>query len=212
VPREFLKFLEKESIIDVQLGDQVQREMTILFSDIRSFTTLSESMTPKQNFDFLNAYLKRVSPVIRNNSGFIDKYIGDAIMALFPEVPDDALRAAVDMQKQVYDYNLKRQKSGHLPIAIGIGIHTGNIMLGMIGEEQRLEGTVISDAVNLAARLESLTKVYGASILISGQTLSKLDNATDYNCRFIDKVQVKGKTERIAVLKFMIVILVKFLI
>ena len=199
VPREFLKFLEKESIIDVQLGDQVQREMTILFSDIRSFTTLSESMTPKQNFDFLNAYLKRVSPVIRNNSGFIDKYIGDAIMALFPEVPDDALRAAVDMQKQVYDYNLKRQKSGHLPIAIGIGIHTGNIMLGMIGEEQRLEGTVISDAVNLAARLESLTKVYGASILISGQTLSKLDNATDYNCRFIDQVQVKGKTERIAV-------------
>lgn len=199
VPREFLKFLGKESIIDVQLGDQVQQEMTILFSDIRSFTTLSESMTPKENFDFLNAYLKRVSPVIRNNSGFIDKYIGDAVMALFPEVPDDALRAAVDMQKQVYDYNLKRQKSGHLPIAIGIGIHTGNIMLGMIGEEQRLEGTVISDAVNLAARLESLTKVYGASILISGQTLSKLDNAVDYNCRFIDKVQVKGKTELIAV-------------
>lgn len=199
VPREFLKFLEKESIIDVQLGDQVQREMTILFSDIRSFTTLSESMTPKENFDFLNAYLKRVSPVIRNNSGFIDKYIGDAIMALFPEVPDDALRAAVDMQKQVYDYNIKRQKNGHLPIAIGIGIHTGNIMLGMIGEEQRLEGTVISDAVNLAARLESLTKVYGTSILISGQTLSKLDNAIDYNCRFIDKVQVKGKTELVAV-------------
>ncbi len=199
VPREFLKFLGKESIIDVQLGDQVQREMTILFSDIRSFTTLSESMTPKENFDFLNAYLKRVSPVIRNNSGFIDKYIGDAIMALFPEVPDDALRAAVDMQKQVYDYNIKRQKNGHLPIAIGIGIHTGNIMLGMIGEEQRLEGTVISDAVNLAARLESLTKVYGTSILISGQTLSKLDNAIDYNCRFIDKVQVKGKTELVAV-------------
>ncbi|MGB5961421.1 MAG: response regulator [Coleofasciculaceae cyanobacterium] len=199
VPREFLKFLGKESIIDVQLGDQVQQEMTILFSDIRSFTTLSESMTPKENFDFLNAYLKRVSPVIRDNSGFIDKYIGDAIMALFPEVPDDALRAAVEMQKQVYDYNLKRQKSGHLPIAIGIGIHTGNIMLGMIGEEQRLEGTVISDAVNLAARLESLTKVYGASILISRQTLSKLDNATDYNCRFVDKVQVKGKTELIAV-------------
>lgn len=199
VPREFLKFLGKDSIIDVQLGDQVQQEMTILFSDIRSFTTLSESMTPKENFDFLNAYLKRVSPVIRNNSGFIDKYIGDAVMALFPEVPDDALRAAVEMQKQVYDYNLKRQKSGHLPIAIGIGIHTGNIMLGMIGEEQRLEGTVISDAVNLTARLESLTKVYGASILISGQTLSKLDNAVDYNCRFIDKVQVKGKTELIAV-------------
>lgn len=199
VPREFLNFLNKESIIDVQLGDQVQREMTILFSDIRSFTTLSESMTPKENFDFLNAYLKRVSPIIGNNSGFIDKYIGDAMMALFPEVPDDALRAAIEMQRQVYNYNLKRQNNRYLPLAIGIGIHTGKLMLGIIGEEQRLQGTVISDSVNLAARLESLTKVYGASILISGQTLINLDNAMDYNYRFIDRVKVKGKTELVAV-------------
>ena len=199
VPREFLRFLEKESIIDVQLGDQVQREMTILFSDIRSFTSLSESMSPKENFDFLNSYLKRVSPIIRNNNGFIDKYIGDAMMALFPEVPEDALRAAIDMQKEVYVYNLHRQRSGYLPIVIGIGIHTGSLMLGMIGEEQRLEGTVISDAVNLAARLESLTKLYGASILISGQTLIGLNNITQYNYRFIDKVKVKGKTELVSV-------------
>lgn len=199
VPREFLNFLGKESIIDVQLGDQVQREMTILFSDIRSFTTLSESMTPKENFDFLNSYLKRVSPIIRNNHGFIDKYIGDATMALFPEVPEDALRSAIAMQNQVALYNLDRQKSGYPSIAIGIGIHTGNIMLGMIGEEQRLEGTVISDAVNLAARLENLTKVYGSSILISGQTLINLDNPMDYNYRFIDKVKVKGKTESVSV-------------
>lgn len=199
VPREFLNFLDKESIIDVQLGDQVQREMTILFSDIRSFTTFSESMTPKENFDFLNAYLKKVSPIIGDNSGFIDKYIGDALMALFPEVPDDALRAAIDMQKQVSEYNLERQDSGYLPIAIGIGIHTGELTLGIIGEAQRLQGTVISDSVNLAARLESLTKVYGASILISRQTLIKLENMMDYNYRFIDKVKVKGKTELVAV-------------
>ena len=199
VPREFLKFLGKESIIDVQLGDQVQREMTILFSDIRSFTTLSESMTPKENFDFLNSYLKRLSPIIRNNNGFIDKYIGDATMALFPEVAEDALRSAIAMQMQVALYNLDRQKSGYPSIAIGIGIHTGNIMLGMIGEEQRLEGTVISDAVNLAARLESLTKVYGSPILMSGQTLTNLDNPMDYNYRFIDKVKVKGKTESVSV-------------
>jgi two-component system sensor histidine kinase ChiS len=199
VPREFLKFLGKESIIDVQLGDQVQREMTILFSDIRSFTSLSESMNPKENFDFLNSYLKRVSPIIRNNNGFIDKYIGDAMMALFPEVPEDALRSAIDMQKEVCLYNLHRRRSGYLPIAIGIGIHTGSLMLGMIGEEQRLEGTVISDAVNLAARLESLTKLYGASILISGQTLIGLNNITQYNYRFIDKVKVKGKTELVSV-------------
>ncbi|MBD0389776.1 MAG: response regulator, partial [Nostoc sp. C3-bin3] len=199
VPREFLNFLGKDSILDVQLGDQVQREMTILFSDIRAFTTLSESLTPKENFNFLNSYLKRVSPIIRNNNGFVDKYIGDAMMALFPEDPEDALRAAIDMQNQVSLYNSHRQKSGYAPIAIGIGIHTGSIMLGIIGEEQRLEGTVIADAVNFASRLENLTKVYGASILISGQTLISMDNLINYNYRFIDKVKVKGKMNLVPV-------------
>lgn len=95
VPREFLRFLEKESIVDVKLGDQVQKEMTVLFSDIRSFTSLSESMSPKENFNFLNSYLKRVGPVIRNHNGFIDKYIGDAIMALFPDSAQDAMNADI---------------------------------------------------------------------------------------------------------------------
>jgi class 3 adenylate cyclase len=85
VPHEFLRFLGHKSIVDVHLGDQVQKEMSILFADIRNFTTLSEGMSPKENFDFLNSYLKRVGPVIRNHNGFIDKYIGDAVMALFPD-------------------------------------------------------------------------------------------------------------------------------
>lgn len=199
VPRNFLNFLGKESIIDVQLGDQVQRNMTIMFADIRSFTTLSETMTPKENFNFLNSYLNRVSPVIRKNNGFIDKYIGDGLMALFPEEPEDALRAAIEMQKQVSLYNWHRRKQGYLPISIGIGLHTGNIMLGMIGEEKRLEGTVIGDVVNFAARLESLTKVYGSSILLSSDTLISLDDANKYHYRFIDKVRVKGKTEAVSV-------------
>lgn len=199
VPRNFLNFLGKESIIDVQLGDQVQRNMTIMFADIRSFTTLSETMTPKENFNFLNSYLNRVSPVIRKNNGFIDKYIGDGLMALFPEEPEDALRAAIEMQKQVSLYNWHRRKQGYLPISIGIGLHTGNVMLGMIGEEKRLEGTVIGDVVNFSARLESLTKVYGSSILLSSDTLISLDDPNKYHYRFIDKVRVKGKTEAVSV-------------
>jgi two-component system sensor histidine kinase ChiS len=161
VPHEFLKFLERESIVDVQLGDQVQKEMTVLFADIRSFTSLSERMSPKENFDFLNAYLSRVSPVIRNHNGFIDKYIGDAVMALFPQTADDAVQAAIEMQKQVSLYNSYRQENGYDPIAIGIGLHSGTLMLGTVGESQRMESTVIADAVNLASRLEGLTKVYG---------------------------------------------------
>ena len=199
VPHEFLQFLERENIVDVQLGDQIHKEMTILFADIRSFTSLSEKMSPKQNFDFLNDYLSRVSPVIRNHYGFIDKYIGDAIMALFPRAVDDALQAAIEMQKQVSLYNVYRQENGEQPIAIGIGLHTGSLMLGIVGESERMEGTVIADAVNLTSRLEGLTKVYGADILISEQTLCLLESSEHYNYRFLDRVKVKGKSQPIGV-------------
>ena len=204
VPQEFLQFLDKESIIDVNLGDQVQRDMTILFSDIRSFTTLSESMTPQENFNFLNSYLNRVSPIIRQHGGFIDKYIGDAVMALFPESIEEAVKAAVEMQDEVTLYNKHRKQGGYSAIRIGVGIHTGSLMLGTIGEERRMEGTVISDAVNLAARLEGLTKMYGASIIVSGPSLFGLNERTsDYNFRFLDRVQVKGKKDSVAIFEIL---------
>ena len=199
VPHEFLQFLERESIIDVQLGDQVQKEMTVLFADIRSFTNLSEKMSPKENFNFLNAYLSRVSPVIRKYHGFIDKYIGDAVMALFPQSADDAIQAAIEMQKQVSLYNVYRQEKGDELIAIGIGLHTGSLMLGTVGEPERMEGTVIADAVNLASRLEGLTKIYGVDILVSEQTLYCLDDPQKYSYRFLDRVKVKGKSQPVDV-------------
>lgn len=199
VPRQFLHFLHKESIVDAKLGDSVQADMSILFADIRSFTSMSESMSPQENFDFINSYLRQVGPVIRQHNGFIDKYIGDAVMALFPETADDALTAAIEMHKQVTIYNGYRQNSGYLPIAIGVGIHSGNLMLGIIGEEERMDSTVIADAVNLACRLEQLTKVYGAGIIISLQTLSQLDDPQKYTCRFLDRVKVRGKQAPVAV-------------
>src|SRR4028119_931079 len=199
VPHDFLRFLGHESILDVRLGDQIQKEMTVLFSDIRSFTTISEAMTPQENFKFINSYLIRVSPVIRAHQGFIDKYIGDAIMALFPESADDAVRAAVEMQKQVIIYNQHRQLSNYPPITIGIGLHAGTLMLGTIGEQERMESTVIADAVNLASRLEGLTKVYGAGILVSDSILERLAKREKYMCRFVDRVTVKGKKSAVSV-------------
>jgi CheY-like chemotaxis protein len=133
VPHQFLQFLSKESILDVQLGDQVQKEMSILFSDIRSFTTLSESMTPEDNFKFINTYLSRMEPVIIQHNGFIDKYIGDAVMALFGGGADEAVKAGIDMLYQLEEYNEHRKKKGHKPISIGIGINTGSLMLGSVG-------------------------------------------------------------------------------
>jgi class 3 adenylate cyclase/HAMP domain-containing protein len=193
VPKEFLEFLEKESIIDIKLGDNVQKEMSILFSDIRSFTMLSEKMSPQENFNFLNSCLSRIGPVVRNNGGFIDKYIGDAVMALFPGSAEDALHAAIAMQNVIRTYNKHRMSTGYEPIDIGVGIHTGILMLGTIGEERRMEGTVISDAVNLASRLEGLTKLYGASIIISDHTSNGLKNRADFHSRYLGRVQVKGK-------------------
>jgi adenylate cyclase len=195
VPVEFLKYLNKKSIIDIRLGDQMQKEMAILFSDIRSFTDLSEKLTPKENFNFLNSYLKRMNPPIQDNHGFIDKYIGDAIMALFPGKVEDAINAAVSMQKEIRIYNQHRLKLGYDPIKVGCGIHSGVLMLGIIGAADRMEGTVIADSVNVASRIEGLTKVYDAAILISDVILQKVENPSLYNYRYIDRVKVKGKTE-----------------
>ncbi|MCB1167619.1 MAG: hypothetical protein KDK33_15785, partial [Leptospiraceae bacterium] len=199
VPKQFLTFLNKDSITDVQLGNSVQKEMTVLFSDIRSFTTLSESMTPQENFDFINALLKRIGPVIRQNNGFIDKYIGDAIMALFPDIPDDAVRASIEIRRLLAVYNQRRASKGMQTIRIGIGMHTGNLMLGTIGEEERMEGTVISDNVNLASRLEGLSQKYGVTTIISEKTLFGLSDPSKYNYRIIDYVRVKGKSDTVSV-------------
>lgn len=201
VPNEFLKLLEKDSMLDVKLGDHIQKEMTILFSDIRQFTEMSEKMTPQENFIFLNSYLEVIGPIIRKHNGFIDKYIGDAIMALFAGDPDDALFAAIEMQEELRIFNFERATHGLEPVKVGIGIHTGNLILGTIGEKERMEGTVIADAVNLASRIESLTKEYYTSILISEFSVRKMKNAKQFLLREIDYVVVKGKSNVVTVLE-----------
>ena len=198
VPHAFLSIIGKPSIVDVALGDNKREKMSILFSDIRSFTTLSESMPPDENFAFINAYLERMGPVIRDHHGFIDKYIGDAIMALFGTA-DDAVRAGLAMLAALEGFNEERRAGGLQPIAIGVGINTGLLMLGTIGERDRMDGTVISDAVNLAARVESLTKDYGTPLLISEYTLAELADPKAYDIRAVDVVVVKGKTRPVAV-------------
>jgi len=199
VPRQFLELLNKESIVDVQLGDQIQREMSVLFTDIRSFTSLSESMSPADNFRFINSYLMRMEPIILENNGFIDKYIGDAIMALFPGKADDAVEAGVAMLRSLVEYNQFRQNTGYQPIEIGIGINTGSLILGTVGGTNRMDGTVISDAVNLASRIEGLTKTFKVPLLITEQTASRLTNLDRYAMRVIGRVTVKGKKAAVMV-------------
>jgi adenylate cyclase len=195
VPRRFLDLLGFNDIRKVQLGHQVERKMTILFSDIRDFTALSESMSPQENFNFLNSYLMQMEPVIAAHGGIIDKYIGDAIMALFPDSPDAGLRGALAMIDKLDEYNAGRERAGYRAIKIGIGINTGIVILGTIGGVSRMDGTVIGDAVNLAARLERLTKEYKVPLLISEYTLYSLENAAPYSIRFLDRTHVRGKQD-----------------
>ncbi|MDY7016185.1 MAG: adenylate/guanylate cyclase domain-containing protein, partial [Cyanobacteriota bacterium] len=199
VPAYFLELLDKQSILDIKLGDSVERQMSILFADIRSFTELSEQMSLKDNFRFINGYLSRMEPAIVENHGFIDKYIGDAIMALFGRNADDAVRAAIAMLETLNQYNLTRTREDRPPLNVGIGINTGDLMLGTIGGAFRMDSTAIGDPVNLASRLESLTKKYGVPLLISHNTFIALEHHQDYSIRFIDRVKVKGKTNWVAV-------------
>ena len=195
VPREFLDQLGQESILDVKLGDQIQKEMTVMFADVRSFTTLSENLTPEASFQFVNLLLSGLGPIIRNHHGFIDKFMGDGVMALFPDSADDAVNAAIKMQRELHELNQTRPKNSQ--VRIGIGIHTGLLMLGTVGEERRMEGTVISDVVNAAARLESLTKIFGSGIIVSEETLKKL--RSEYPHRSLGIVRVKGKRQAVSI-------------
>ena len=203
VPTEFLRCLAKTEVEDITLGEVSNEELAVLFSDIRSFTTLSESMTPEENFRFLNNYLRYIGPEIERHGGFIDKYIGDAIMALFAgqknSVADDSIAAALGMLEQLKVYNRHRRRAGYHPIQIGIGIHSGSLMLGTIGFERRMETTVIGDTVNLASRMEGLTKQYGIAIGVTSETLRKAVNADSLLVREIDTVKVKGKEKPITV-------------
>ncbi|MFC1857654.1 adenylate/guanylate cyclase domain-containing protein [Thermodesulfobacteriota bacterium] len=198
VPEEFLKFLHKQSITDVELGDQVQHEMTILFTDIRGFTSISEKMTPKETFAFINEFLSEMEPVITEHDGVIDKYIGDAIMTLFPS-STQALKASIKMLDTLERYNRSRAEKQKPPVHIGIGLNFGIMTLGTIGGKSRMDSTVISDAVNLASRIEGLTKDYGVPLLLSEQTVARLEDQAQFSLRKIGKAKVKGKSEIIVV-------------
>jgi two-component system sensor histidine kinase ChiS len=197
VPYEYLRFFNKDSIIDLNLGDHVSKDMAVMFSDLHSFTTISEGMTPQENFDFVNIYFKRVSPEIRKNNGFIVKYMGDGMMATFPNGVSDALNAGIAKLKKVTEYNSEHEQIGFPLIKMGIGIHFGHMTVGMIGEQKRMQGDAFSDNVNLTARLEGLTRHYGVSLVITQEVVNHLPDDNQYHIRFLDRVIVKGRNEPI---------------
>jgi len=184
------------------LGGQTQ-EATVLFSDIRSFTTIAEQIGPQDTVTMLNEYFSIMVDIIFRHGGILDKYIGDAIMAVFgvpfktADDPDHAVTAAVEMMRALKEFNRKRRREGQNPLDIGIGLNTDEILSGNIGSMKRMDYTVIGDGVNLASRLEGANKYYGTNILVSEFTFSHLKQK--YIAREVDQIRVKGKTKPVGV-------------
>ena len=183
----------------------VRKQLTILFSDIRGFTSLSESMTPDQLVEFLNSYLTDASDQIFKHNGVVDKYIGDAIMALWNAPLDDkshaynACQAALGMVWVLDQFN---QESSGEDLKIGIGINTAEVAVGNMGSQRRFDYTAMGDGVNLASRLEGLTKHYGVNIILGEDTVKRLEltgKLGQYSIRLIDKVQVKGRVDTVKI-------------
>ncbi|MGB0955003.1 MAG: adenylate/guanylate cyclase domain-containing protein [Panacagrimonas sp.] len=184
------------------LGGRLQK-VSILFSDLRGFTSISESLGARETVSVLNDYFEHMVEVIFEHQGILDKYIGDAIMALFgspfvgEQDADNAVATATGMIKALALLNADRKAQGAEPMQMGIGIGTGDVVVGNIGSHRRMEYTVIGDSVNLAARLESATKQYGLQILISEATLASMTDPV--RVREIDRIRVKGKDQAVAV-------------
>jgi len=183
------------------------QEVSVLFSDIRGFTTLSEKLGPRDTVSMLNDYFSVMVDEITQQNGILDKYIGDAIMAVFgapfssQRDADNSVTAAIEMMRKLYEFNEERLKHGYNRIDIGVGISSGDVILGNIGSEKRMDYTVIGDTVNLASRLEGANKHYGTRILINEITRDLLRD--EYQVREIDRLRVKGKSEPAAIFEIL---------
>lgn len=193
VPEDFLELLGVAGFEELRAGVGQARELTVLFADVRHFTERSEALGPEETFRFVNECLARFEPVVRGQGGFVDKFIGDAIMAMFPGEPANALRAAELLQREVEGFNAEHP-SAVLPLAIGIGVHHGAVILGAVGVDARLELTAIGDAVNVAARLEALTKTLGAGALVSEACIMRSRLA---GVRRVGAFRVRGRHEAV---------------
>lgn len=214
VPTQFLNHLGRDSAVEVKVGDSVLREMTVLFCDIRSFTARSEGSGPQETFSRLNEHLQQMEPCIYRHGGFVDKYVGDAILSLFSDDKNRstiytgnsgqsqrmnsaqrAVSAAVEMARLARSAQSSADQEHRFLPGFGIGINSGNLVLGTVGSPSRIDTTVIGDTVNTCSRLESLTTHYRCPILISGSTRERLGEGI-FHLRQVDDVYLRGKKQK----------------
>lgn len=189
IPKQFLRFLGKGSIAELELGNQVQKRATTLFCDLLSSTKVSTTLSLEENFNFINSYLNVISPLIRKYDGFVDKYLGDGILAVFPR----AERAVECAHAIIRIIEVKNKSQKDLPdIDTKISINTGEIIFGVVGEEERKSPTIISDVVNLASKMEEINKYLGTKMVFSKQTLNEFPEKFEIAYRYIGSLSIEG--------------------
>ena len=194
VPPKYLKRISREGFEKIRLGEAETCDASVLFLDIRSFTTLAEGLEPEQITGFLNDYLAEMNDIIQTYNGAIDKYLGDGFMAIFDQNhADDAVQAALAIQRHLIRFNESRRASGQKEILVGMGISTGRVVIGTVGSVSRMDSTSIGNPVSIAKRVETLTKLYHTRILISQSTFHSLADSLKYKIREVDSIRVKGR-------------------
>jgi len=192
VPQAMLEAIGVSTPLDAKLGQHVESRMAVMFADLRQFTTISEALGTDRTFDVINEYLQASVPCIEAHEGYVVQYLGDGIMALFPGANHAALRAAIGMQE-----SLKRRAATieglPIPLRMSIGIHEGSVSLGIVGNESRWDASIIADAVNTSARIESMTRVLGGEILVSRKFLESHEGGAEFAQRDLGRHEIRGR-------------------
>ena len=202
VPTEIVKSLNKTDIRQIELGDQKQHNAYILFTDIRNFTGMSEKLSSAQVFELLNSLLDTAIPTIKKSGGYVDKFIGDAVLAVFDTDIGNPVECAIELLNNLKILNEELVVNYDVNVSIGIGIHYGPVVSGTIGNQSRMEGTVIGDTVNTAARLEALTKKFKTPLVVSEAVIAKMQSENTWRYRDprrLSSKPLKGKTESVEV-------------
>lgn len=200
LPTQFVKQLGKKSILDMSLGCNIQKEITSVFIDIKNSTKTSFTLSLTENFNFINRYLGLIGPVVRNYGGFIDKYLGDGVLAIFTD-PDVAIKASNAIINKIKSDS---DTLGLVGIEIKIGIHTGQVVMGVIGEKKRLSATVVSNSVNIASYLEKMNKKLGTQVLFTKSTLDRLNQKSKLNYRYVGTMPpFEGKMETVSMFELL---------
>jgi class 3 adenylate cyclase len=198
IPEQLLQALGRDNLIAIEAGDAVVREMTLLYSDIRGYTYIQEGLDPRHGISFLNEYLRHMEPPVVAHGGFVNSYVGDGMIAAFDRASDGALRAALAMRRTEREVTAERRVRGLEPVRTGIALHTGEVVVGTFGGVNQLRCGVVGDAVNLASRLEGLTRDYGA-LLISESARAGLEDPAAYDLRRVGTFRVVGRAAPVTV-------------